>query len=69
MESKVEKLNELKEKELKLKEQLLEEGHEDIKDNNPDPVVDSKNTFTVSPANKSRVHKGHIGPDKEPGIF
>ncbi|WP_026904801.1 hypothetical protein [Pedobacter glucosidilyticus] len=69
MESKVEKLNELKEKELKLKDELLKEGHEDIKDNNPDPVVDSKDTFTVSPANKSRAHKGHIGPDKEPGTF
>lgn len=67
--SPVEKLNELKEQELRLKQQQALEGEDVIKDNNPDAEVDAKETFTTSPANKSRSHKGHIGPDHEPGTF
>lgn len=64
----VEKLNELKEEELRLKQQQKDAG-EDIKDNNLDAEVASRTTFTQSPSDKSRNHKGHIGPDKEPGIL
>lgn len=66
--SPVEKLNELKEEELRLKEQQVRDGEEVIKDNDLDPEVASRTTFTQSPSDKARKHKGHIGPDKEPGV-
>jgi hypothetical protein len=66
--SPVEKLNELKEEELKLKQQQQNAG-EEIRDNDQDAQVADRSTFTQSPSDKSRNHKGHIGPDKEPGIL
>jgi|GEM_PF-1925483 len=66
--SPVEKLNELKEEELRLKEQQVRDGEEVIKDNNLDPEVADRTTFAQSPSDKARKHKGHIGPDKEPGV-
>lgn len=66
--SPVEKLNELKEEELRLKQQQIKAGDEEIRDNNLDAEVADKDTFTQSPSDKSRKHKGHFGSDKEPGI-
>ena len=66
--SPVEKLNELKEEELRLKQQQKNAG-EEVTDNDQDAQVAERSTFTQSPSDKSRKHKGHIGPDKEPGIL
>ena len=66
--SPVEKLNELKEEELRLKQQQQNAG-EEIRDNDQDAQVADRSTFTQSPSDKSRNHKGHIGQDKEPGIL
>lgn len=66
--SPVEKLNELKEEELRLKQQQKDAG-EEIRDNDLDAEVAERTTFTQSPSDKSRSHKGHIGPDKEPGLL
>lgn len=67
--SPVEKLNELKEEELRLKQQKKDAGEKEIRDNDQDAQVAERTTFTQSPSDKSRNHKGHIGPDKEPGIL
>ncbi len=67
--SPVEKLNELKEEELRLKQQQHDAGEQEIRDNDQDPNVADRDTFTQSPSDKSRSHKGHIGPDKEPGLL
>lgn len=66
MKSPVEKLNEIKEKELKQKEQQIKNG-EVIADPDIEAEIDKKGSYAQNPGDKARTNKGPIGIDRDPG--
>lgn len=66
MKSPVERLNEIKEKELKEKEERVKKG-EKISDPDLEAEIDKKDSYTQNPGDKARTNKGPIGIDRDPG--
>lgn len=62
--SPVEKLNELKEKELKLKEEQIAKG-EKVENSDNSLVIEKKGSYTSNPGDKARTNKGAIGIDRD----
>lgn len=66
MKSPVEKLNEIKEKELRLKEEQARRG-EDVENSDNSFIGEKKSSYRQNPGDKARVNKGSIGIDRDPG--
>lgn len=64
--SPVERMNELKELELKKNEEKLANG-EDVENTDNSLKVERKTSYTVSPGDRARNKKGAIGIDREAG--
>lgn len=62
--SPVEKLNEIKEKELKLKEEQIANG-ETVENSDNSLAVGKKGSYTVNSGDKARTNKGAIGIDRD----
>ncbi|MEO5912046.1 MAG: hypothetical protein ABIP95_14240 [Pelobium sp.] len=62
--SPVEKLNEIKEKELKLKEEQIANG-ETVENSDNSLKVEKKGSYTVNAGDKARTNKGAIGIDRD----
>lgn len=62
--SPVEKLNEIKEKELKLKEEQIARG-EKVENSDNSLVNEKKGSYTSNPGDKARSNKGAIGIDRD----
>ncbi|MBK0381774.1 hypothetical protein I5M32_02275 [Pedobacter sp. SD-b] len=62
--SPVEKLNKIKEEELRLKEQKIANG-ETVENSDNSLVNEKKGSYSVTPGDKSRTHKGSIGIDRD----
>ncbi|MBU0696701.1 MAG: hypothetical protein KKE39_09295 [Bacteroidetes bacterium] len=62
--SPVEKMNELKEKELKLKEEQIAKG-EKVENSDNSLINEKKGSYTSNPGDKARTNKGAIGIDRD----
>jgi len=62
--SPVEKMNELKEKELKMKEEQIAKG-EEVENTDNSLVNEKKGSYTSNPGDKARTNKGAIGIDRD----
>ena len=65
--SPVEKLNEIKEKELEKKIQQVADG-EIIKDPDRAALIRKKGSYTQNSGDKARTNKRPIGIDRDPGL-
>ncbi len=62
--SPVEKLNEIKEKELELRKQQIANG-EIVENPDVDAEIDKKGSYTQNPGDRARTNKGAIGIDRD----
>jgi len=62
--SPVEKLNEIKEEELRLRDEKIAKG-EDVENTDNSLVNEKKGSYSVTPSDKNRSHKGAIGIDRD----
>jgi hypothetical protein len=66
--SPVEKLNEIKEEELRLRDEKIARG-ETVENTDNSLVNGKKGSYSVTPGDRSRTHKGAIGIDRDPSII
>ena len=62
--SPVEKLNEIKEEELRLRDEKIAKG-EEVENTDNSLVSEKKGSYSVTPSDKNRGHKGAIGIDRD----
>jgi hypothetical protein len=67
MKSAVERLNEIKEKELEKKQHQIAEG-EIIKEPDLRALIRRKGSYSLNSGDKARTNKGPIGIDRDPGL-
>ncbi len=63
--SPVEKLNEIKEEELRLRDEKIARG-ESVEIADGSLLNEKKGSYSVTPSDKNRSHKGAIGIDRDP---
>ena len=63
--SPVEKLNEIKEEELRLRDEKIARG-ETVETADGSLLNEKKGSYSVTPGDRSRTHKGAIGIDRDP---